>query len=31
MTVNRQLQVDNAVVTNLMVIAKESVEKGKYP
>ena len=30
-TVNRQLKVDNEVVTNLMVIDKESVEEGKYP
>ena len=30
-TVNRQLKVDNEVVTNLMVIAKGSVERGKYP
>ena len=30
-TVNRQLKVDNEVVTNLMVIAKGSEERGKYP
>ena len=30
-TVNRQLKGDSEVVTNLMVIAKGSVERGKYP
>ena len=30
-TVNRRKLVDNEVVTNLMIIAKGSVERGKYP
>ena len=30
-TVNRQLKVDNEVVTKLIVIAKGSVERVKYP